>query len=370
MGTSSEGTARPGPLKGDICHPHSGQARGGPDRRKAYMMVAEVEIVLGTSLSMHEGGRAPSLRATALFVLCALALAACSAAGGSESAAPIAEEAPDYQGLRAGELGPHRSSFRLEFSGEEGWLYQLDTRLGGEVVEQTLRVEGVSDARSPGDVRVVTRGDERRMKGPATNEACLRFPRNMDLNVTLLSPDDVIPVGELNEPLVSMGQDTVAGRPAIHYAVMQSELGNWQEALLGIWLDRGTQAVLRYDLTARGRDPYFAGGFGEISGSYQVVEVGPQTIEPLSGCEIELPLPEGTRQLVRLPDEISYHVEMTMDEIVAFYRRTMAEAGWRAFAEEERGSGAIALRYRREGERVDITVRDMGDERRVDINIR
>lgn len=333
------------------------------------MMVAEVDTVLGSSLSNHELRGSFSLGPVAL-LLFVLSLPACSVVGGSESVAPVVEESPEYQGLRREALGPHRSSFRLEFEGQESWLYRLETRVASQATEHTLRVEGVSDARNPGDVRVVTRGDESRMKGPATNEACLRFPRGMDMNVTLLSPVDVIPVAELHEPLVSLGQETVAGRSAIHYAVMQDELGDWEEVLLGIWLDRDTQATLRYDLSAQGRDPYFEGGFGQVSGSFEVVEVGPQAIEPLSGCEIELPLPEETRQLVRLPDEISYQVDMTAEEIVAFYRQRMAEAGWRAFAEEARGSGAIALRYRRDGQRVDITVRDMGDYRRVDMNTR
>ncbi len=333
-------------------------------------MVAEVDTVLEGISFNQRSGPPLALRAASMLVLCVMGLQACSAFSGSESSSPVPEDPPEYQGLRAKALGPHRAVFRLEFEAEESWLYRVETRVSSEATEHNLRVEGVSDARDPGDVRIVTRGDETRMKGPATHDSCLRFPRGMDLNVRLLSPDDVIPVEELDEPLVSLGQDVVAGRPAVHYAVMQDKAANWERVLLGIWLDRTTQAALRYDLSARGRDPYFTAGFGEIVGSYEVVEVGPQTIEPLGSCEIELPLPPEARQLVRLPDEISYQVEMTADGIIAFYRRTMADEGWQPLDEEARDSGAVALRYRREAQRVVITVRDMGDHRRVDINIR
>lgn len=274
---------------------------------------------------------------------------------------------PSYQGLNSNALGPHRARFELSFSGDPSWGYTLTTRVGEGATERSVQVQGVADARNPGQVRMVTSGGESRMKGPGTNQACLRVPSDMELNVTFLSPDDVIPPEAINEPLVPMGEATVAGRAAQHVAIVQSELDRWQDVRLGLWLDRETQSVLRYELAGAGWDPFFQAGFGELDGRYEVVEIGPQSIEPIEGCEVEVPLPEGAADLVRLPGLVAFEVDLELEQVVSFYREAMPEAGWQSLVEEERSSGAVVLTYLREAERIEVMVRSMGDRTRVEL---
>jgi hypothetical protein len=303
----------------------------------------------------------------ALWILpVALVLAACTlpaVGGGTPTLAPPLA----YRGLDSSILGSHQAEFRLQFDGDQSWSYRVTTRVSDQLLERSLHIEGVEGARNPGDVRLVSDGQVSRMIGPGTNEGCLQYPSDLDVSVKFLAPDDVLPVDDFREPLVSLGQEQVAGWNTIHFVMIQAELDGWQDVTVGLWHQPDFEAVLRYDLAAEGWDPFFEAGYGRLTGSYQVIELGPQAIEPITGCEPDLPLPADRQRLVILPGVVAFESGMSLEALSAHFRQQLPQAGWQTLVEEDRSSGAVVLSYWREGESLDVTIRDMGDFRRVEL---
>jgi hypothetical protein len=282
-------------------------------------------------------------------------MAACSPTPTPTLPAPDVKETPVYVGMEQGDVGPSRAVFELRFEGTFAWTYRLETRSDGEALEYRLHIEGVSAAQNPGDVRMVMAGDEATMRGPGTGDECVRFPSDLELGVSFLTPDDVIDPDDL-ESLDVVGSETVAGRAAGHYAFLQEEAGEWRDLEGDLWLDEETRALLRYELRAAGSDPLFDAGEGTLEGQFLVSEIGPQTIEPIAGCEIGLPLPPGATRLVRLPGLVAFESAESPAEIVAFYQDELAEDGWEARGEPEEGVDATVLSYVRNGETLEINV--------------
>jgi hypothetical protein len=100
----------------------------------------------------------------------------------------------------------------------------------------------------------------------------------------------------------------------------------------------------------------FDAGTGTISARFTVIDVGPQTIAPIVGCEIDLPLPPSATQVIIMPDLIAFESTAQSDEIVSFYQAALLEAGWESTAEPQTGADAILLSYRRGDENVDINI--------------
>lgn len=306
-------------------------------------------------------------RLVPLLMLALLASGCRPLSGGGASGAPAQLQPGQYDGMHRDALGPHRARFELRFVGQDDWTYFLEHRLSSEALEHRLQIEGVSDARDPGDVRMVTRAGETRLRGPGTSNQCLRFPADMDVNITVLTPDDVMPPAQFREPLVHLADEQVAGRQSVHYALVQAELDGWEEVRLGLWLEPGSGALLRYELSASGFDPYFGAGFGQLEGRFEVLEFGPQLIEPIEGCEIDLPLPSELDGLVRLENVVAFQTNLSLDDTVAFFRRQLEQAGWQPLTEEQRSSGAIVLNYRQGAEQLELTIRSGADATRVEI---
>jgi hypothetical protein len=265
-----------------------------------------------------------------------------------------------YTGIGLDGLSAYQATFEMRFEGDYSWVYHLETRTDGSVVAYDLHLKGVSASRNPGDVRVVVEGDIVRMRGPGTDDECLQFPSDLDLGLSFLTPDDVIGPEEIQSSQSLLKAEAVAGIEAAHYTLRQANLGGWRDLAVDLWLDDGTGAVLRYDLRADGPDPLFDAGEGALSGQF-LVEVGPQTIEPVAGCEIDLPLPPDAARLVRLPDLIAFESAATSAETVAFYQAALAEAGWEPLAEPETGDDVILLSYQRDGQTLEINI-GPGDE--------
>jgi hypothetical protein len=302
----------------------------------------------------------------------ALAATALLLLSGCRGALPIGSEPTlsvplAFEGVDETALGPHAASFEVHFESDDPWTYSVDTRLGDGALERSLHIEGVSDARNPGDVRMVAENGVKRMSGPGTADECLRFPESLDVNLSFLGPDDVLPPDGFQEPLVAIAQEAVAGRASTHYAMLQGELDGWQDVQVGLWIDGKTGAVLRYDLAATGWDPFFGAGYGQLQGRYQVETLGPQSIEPIAGCQINYPLPDRLENLVKLPGVVAFETTMTLDETADFFRNGLEADGWEPLQAEERSSGAIVLSYRREGEALDVTIREMDDRTKVEL---
>ncbi len=254
----------------------------------------------------------------------------------------------------------YHATFEMRFEGTYTWVYHLESRVGsgadGGATAYDLHIEGVEASQNPGDVRVVLEGDVVKMRGPATDDACVQFPSDLDLGQSFLTPDDLIPIQEVEAALHPVGTETIAERETTHYTLRQPNLAGWQNVEIDVWKDTASGATLRYDLHVQGMDPLFDAGEGTLSGQFVVNDIGPQTIEPITGCEIDLPLPPDATRLVRMPGLVAFESAATPDEIVAFYRTALAEAGWEPLAEPEHGVDAVLLSYRRDGETLDVNI--------------
>jgi hypothetical protein len=230
-----------------------------------------------------------------------------------------------------------------------------------------LHIEGIEPPQNPGDVRVVIDGDVAKMRGPATGDACMQFPSDFDLERSFLSPEGLLPAQQIEDALRIIGEDVVAGRSATHLTLRQSEIAGWQDAEVDVWKDDATGVALRYDLHLTGPDPLFDAGQGTLVGQFVIVEVGPQVIEPIAGCEIALPLPPNATQLVSMPGLVSFESASTTEQMVAFYQNALPEEGWTPTSEPETGVDAILLSYRRDGQTLDINIETDEETVRVEL---
>jgi hypothetical protein len=274
--------------------------------------------------------------------------------------APSAEPTPTQPSLDLKTLDTYHATFEIRFEGTYAWSYYLESHANGGVTAYDLHIEGVEASQNPGDIRVVLESDVVRMRGPATDDACIQFPSDLNLGRSFLSPDDLIPHQEIEAALRPVGTETIDGREATHYTLRQPSLADWQDVEIDIWKDTTNGATLRYDLRAVGSDPLFDAGEGALSGRFVVRDTGPQTIEPIAGCAIDLPLPPDAARLVRMPGLVAFESAATSDEAFAFYQAALAEAGWEPLAELEAGVDAILLSYRRADETLNINIEIRG----------
>jgi hypothetical protein len=100
----------------------------------------------------------------------------------------------------------------------------------------------------------------------------------------------------------------------------------------------------------------FEAGEGVLTGRFLVSEVGTQTLEPIAGCEIDLPLSRDATHLVRLPGLISFDSATATAETVAFYQAELAKTGWEPLAEPQASGEAMVLSYRQGAQRLDINI--------------
>lgn len=295
-----------------------------------------------------------------LFVLTLLLAAACT------PASPTAVATLVYTGLGLERLDAARVTFEVRFEGTYAWIYRLETRVDGSVVAYDLHLEGVEAAQNPGDVRVVIEGEVARMRGPGTGDVCVQFPTDLEMAPAFLTPDDLIPPGTFEEPLEAAGSETVAGVAVTHYASGRLDTGTWRDLEVDLWRDEASGAVLRYELQGAGLDPLFDAGEGTLSGQFLVEEIGPQEIEPVPGCESDLPLPPDAARLVRLPGLIAFESGAPPDETAAFYRAALPAVGW-GLSEEIQAGGVILQSYARGEEMLNVSIEASGEGSHVEL---
>lgn len=272
-----------------------------------------------------------------------------------------------YTGFALEPLGAYQATFEIYFEGTFDWKYHLETRTDGSVVEYRLHLEGLNVSRDPGDVRVVIEGDIARIRGPGTGDECMQFPSDLDLGLAFLTPDDLVDLAAFQEPLAVLGTETIAGIEVTHYALHQASFDAWRDLEVNFWLDDAAGAVLRYDLRMAGPDPLFDAGEGTLSGQFLVNDVGPQAIEPITGCEIDLPLPPDAARLARLPGLITFESGATLTETAAFYQTALVEAGWASLAEPQIAADVILLSYGRGAQTLEINIEASDEGVRVEL---
>ncbi len=293
-----------------------------------------------------------------LVVLLALA-SACSSAGGRQARA-VASAPPGssaaYAGLQLASLPGYQASFELNFAGEASWRYRLELRSDGQAREYRLHLEGLSPSENPGDVRLVAQAGVSRMIGPGTGDECVQFPSDLDLGPAFLTPDDLLKPRLLNDALQPKGAGQLAGRDLSHYTLRAPQLDNWREVQVDLWRDEASGATLGYDLLASGTDPLFHGGQGLLAGRFRVENLAAPAIDPVAGCDIDLPLPPGAARLVRLPGLIAFDSDLPADAVTAFYQAQLAALGWQPAAEPQASGGAVVLSYALDGQTLDLNI--------------
>jgi hypothetical protein len=290
-----------------------------------------------------------------LFLTSLFTLSACSQ--GTPEVTPEGD-LPTYSGIDREALGIYHATFLMQFEGEFNWSYRLDMRSDGTAEEYLLHLEGLSPAQNPGDIRMVSQGGVNRMRGPGTEGECVQFSSDVVLGPVFFTPDDLIPPQAIAPYLNQRDAGRVAGVASDHYSLNQVGLANWRDLEIDLWHDPISGAVLKFDITATGSDPLFDAGEGKLTGRYVVNAFGPQTIDPVRGCEIDLPIPADNTGLMKLPGLIAFESPTSLEEAVGFYQRELSAAGWEVAEEPLEGPNAIVLSYRREGETLEINLEE------------
>jgi hypothetical protein len=265
-----------------------------------------------------------------------------------------------YRGLDLSRAGNYHAAFLIHFEGDVPWSYQLDLRSDGTALEHTLHIEGVDLAQNPGDIRMVTLHGQSRMTGPGTDGDCLVFPADMDISPSFLLPDHIIKPEALNPYLQDLGEDLIDSASTRRYGVRNARLDDWSKAIIDIWMVQPEQYVLRYDLQLTGQDPLFGRGQGRLNGRFVVLSLDPQTINPITDCAPEHPVPESAENLVILPGLIAFDAPETMDGIASFYQKVLPGAGWSPTGEPEQAGDALVLSYQEGEKKLEIVIKRAG----------
>lgn len=269
-------------------------------------------------------------------------------------------------GVSAAEIGPHRSQFILEFDGEQDWIYRLDTAYGSSAVGRELDIEGVPLSVSPGDVRLIIENGQVEMTGEATGGECWVFPEKNELRRSFLAPDSVFQPEDLELELEDE-DDRVAGRTAARYAVGEGFGNRWQDLEGTLWVDAESGAVLEFRFTARGQDPFFNFGAGQLDGDFRVVEFGVQELAPIDGCELPYPVPEDAREVVLLEEYMAFRTDSSRSEMITFYAGWLEDEGWSLVEGPDEGEFGTAMTFQQGDRLKQVSAREVEGGTQVEI---
>jgi hypothetical protein len=93
-----------------------------------------------------------------------------------------------------------------------------------------------------------------------------------------------------------------------------------------------------------------------LAARFRVEELGPQTIEPITGCEIDLPVPTDARRLVRLPGLVAFDSPSEPATLVAFFQSQLPAAGWSAAAEPQSTRSSTVLSFVQAGQGLEVNI--------------
>lgn len=271
-----------------------------------------------------------------------------------------------YPGVAAEALGQHRSQFHLEFDGAQDWSYQLLTSRAGPAVGHELQIDGVPLSVSPGDVRLIIDSERVQMSGEATEGDCWLFPEKSELQRSFLSPDSVFDPSELNLEQQAE-QESVSGRKAVRYGVSEGFSERWHDIQGTLWLDEETGALLRFEFSARGQDPFFESGSGRLEGDYGVLDFGDQDLQPIEGCELPYPVPEDASDLVLLEDYLSFETNSTRSDMIQFYAFWLEDEGWELVEGPLEGQFGTTMSFRQGDRMKEVSAREMEEGTQVEI---
>jgi len=276
--------------------------------------------------------------------------------------------AATYQGVGLDRLEQYAASFVVSMQTATPWTYQLTLRRSGDVREFSLHLEGVDPAKNPGDVRLVTDGVTSRMLGEGTDNFCMQFPSAMPGAPAFLLPDDLITPSELGAQLASVAVEEQDGVQVLRQAASGAALNGWTDVTAEVLALLPDGRVNQVTLTAQGKDVLFGSGEGSLKADYILESTDSQQIEPIAGCEVNLPLSADAASLIIMPGLISYETALYMDDMVKFYAGALEEQGWLKYDTTKSSQDSSVMSYRRGAETLEITIQALASGCKVQLS--
>lgn len=235
-----------------------------------------------------------------------------------------------YTGINVDHLTDYKTTYDIEFNGSYTWRYSLTTHFDGKRTEYNLHIEGVDPRRNPGDIRMVAEKETSWMTGPGVEYECYMFPSDFEIDYTFLTPDDTFPPEEISS-LLSYESKQKEGDLSINvYTADVTEYEEWRDLDIVLWLVKGEDYPIKYDIEATGQDPLFGAGEGQFRGAFSVADDSGYVIEPITGCDITIPLPKSADKVVRFPGLISFESSDDPDKVIVFFQDYLNSNGWTA----------------------------------------
>lgn len=269
--------------------------------------------------------------------------------------------------VESNELDGYAAALNVYFEGDYNWRYKLETRSDGSQLEYTLHLSGVDARKNPGDIRLVTDGEYSWMTTLEGEAECFQFPNDLDIGPAFLGLADLVDMELIADNLDWVGSEEVFGVKSDHYAIEKTSLDKWVDLELDLWQAKKNEAVYRYDLLAYGNDPLFDAGEGTIEAAYIIHDTKKQKIEPVEGCEYDVPLMRDAERITKFPGLISYESGASLEKTGDFYKNKMLRDDWEVFIDAQQTDDAIVMSYQRDGIVVDINIEKIEDGVTVEI---
>lgn len=290
-----------------------------------------------------------------------LFLAACSGDASENAIKPGGTSTPNtspalWSAANLDSLGNYAATFMIQFNGQVKWKYNLSTRKTSGLVENSLHIDGMDKSRNPGDIRSVTDNTTTWMIGEGTDKECVQFPNNQGMDTKWITPESMVSPKELSANLKLVGEEKMAGRDSLHYAGSAAKVDVWKDARFELWLDKTTRALLKIEFLASGDDEFFWTGAGTVYALYTVDNLNPGKIDPVPGCALSVPVPDGVTRLVRLPGLASFNSKASLNDLKAFYQDRLPKENWKEAVPAAQSATAIVLSYQRNADKVEIHI--------------
>ena len=267
---------------------------------------------------------------------------------------PTNTPVPDLLGRE--KLSSYTATFEISFDGPVKWNYKLVSRKSAAAHEANLHIEGIQGAQNPGDIRLVSDAMTTWMIGPGTDNECVQFPTNSGMNPNLVYPEALISMQDLPALASFVREEAVGGRESRYYRGGPLSIGQWKDAHVEYHQETATGALLQFAMLASGEDIFFGTGSGTLVANYTIDSFDEPTIEPITGCEIPVSLPESATMFVRLPGLASFESPSSVEDIRAYYQADLPGAGWAEVEPVAANEGVLQLSYARGSEKVEIQI--------------
>ncbi len=253
-------------------------------------------------------------------------------------------------------VASYSAGFEIQFSGTKNWVYLLKVRKSPVLREISLHIEGLQGAQNPGDIRMVTDNATTWMIGEGTDQQCVQFSNGQGMDPTFIYPESLVSLTQLGNTLKLAGEEQLAGMAVLHFKATGATSGPWRDAAIDLWQEKDTGMLRQFTMTAMGDDPFFASGAGKMVAVYNAISSGSEAIDPVAGCEIDVPLPEAISNFVRLPGMASFESKSSVEALVKYYQTSLPVQNWVEKEPPAQEQGGTILSYQRDAEGVEIHI--------------